>query len=116
MGGDVRRGIAYVVGEKRPELFVPHVNGTVMPAVPNMTATSGSDHISAAVDRLMQVVGRLDDTVNDFGGRINGVSPGNVLMIGARENPNVISETYNGQLKADPMANERLARQRGEWI
>lgn len=116
MGGDVRRGIAYVVGEKRPELFVPHVNGTVMPAVPNMTATSGNDHISAAVDRLMQVVGRLDDTVNDFGGRINGVSPGNVLMIGARENPNVISEAYNGQLKADPMANERLARQRGEWI
>jgi hypothetical protein len=34
-GGPVSPGKAYVVGEKRPELFVPSTAGTIMPNVPN---------------------------------------------------------------------------------
>jgi len=30
-GGDVQAGRAYIVGEKRPELFVPKTNGTIIP-------------------------------------------------------------------------------------
>jgi hypothetical protein len=30
-GGPVRKGVPYVVGERRPELFVPDENGTIMP-------------------------------------------------------------------------------------
>jgi hypothetical protein len=38
-GGPVRKGQPYVVGEKRPELFVPDQNGKILPSVPG--ATSG---------------------------------------------------------------------------
>lgn len=34
-GGDVTAGRAYLVGEKRPELFVPGVSGTILPGVPS---------------------------------------------------------------------------------
>jgi hypothetical protein len=34
-GGPTQPGKAYIVGEKRPELFVPHSAGTVIPSVPN---------------------------------------------------------------------------------
>jgi hypothetical protein len=34
-GGDVYAGQAYIVGEKRPELFVPEQDGTILPHVPS---------------------------------------------------------------------------------
>lgn len=34
-GGDVEAGRAYIVGEKRPELFIPSQNGTILPSVPS---------------------------------------------------------------------------------
>lgn len=33
-GGDVTKGQAYIVGEKRAELFVPDEDGTILPSVP----------------------------------------------------------------------------------
>lgn len=33
-GGPVRKGQPYIVGEKRPELFVPDQNGRILPSVP----------------------------------------------------------------------------------
>jgi len=47
-GGPVQAGRAYVVGENRPELFVPNASGTILPYVPG-----AAGH--------MQVVIRLDD-------------------------------------------------------
>lgn len=35
-GGPVRAGMPYIVGEKRPELFVPDQNGTIIPRVPEL--------------------------------------------------------------------------------
>ena len=35
-GGPVKAGNPYVVGEKRPELFVPGVSGNILPSVPGM--------------------------------------------------------------------------------
>jgi spore germination cell wall hydrolase CwlJ-like protein len=37
-GGPVSPGAAYVVGERRPELFVPKVPGVIVPRVPNIGA------------------------------------------------------------------------------
>lgn len=34
-GGPVRKGEAYIVGEKRPELFMPTENGVIVPRVPS---------------------------------------------------------------------------------
>jgi hypothetical protein len=33
-GGPVQAGQPYIVGEHRPELFVPAVNGTILPSIP----------------------------------------------------------------------------------
>lgn len=38
-GGSVQAGKSYIVGEKRPEVFVPKTSGTILPSVP--TAGSG---------------------------------------------------------------------------
>jgi hypothetical protein len=35
-GGPVSKGRAYIVGERRPELFVPNTNGVIVPQVPSM--------------------------------------------------------------------------------
>lgn len=36
-GGPVRKGQPYIVGEKRPEVFVPDQNGQILPSVPSFT-------------------------------------------------------------------------------
>lgn len=41
-GGPVTAGRAYVVGEKRPELFVPTQNGYIMPSVPSPSQSFAS--------------------------------------------------------------------------
>jgi tape measure domain-containing protein len=40
-GGPVRAGMPYVVGEHRPELFVPDQNGTIIPRVPSVPKIRG---------------------------------------------------------------------------
>ncbi|MCD4509710.1 phage tail length tape measure family protein [Brucella pseudogrignonensis] len=37
-GGPVKKGQPYIVGEKRPEVFVPDQNGTILPKVPSVSA------------------------------------------------------------------------------
>jgi hypothetical protein len=34
-GGPVSAGVSYIVGEHRPELFIPSTSGTILPSVPN---------------------------------------------------------------------------------
>ncbi len=63
-GGPVQAGKAYVVGEKRPELFVPNQSGTILPAVPQMpklTAPS-SQAISVAFAPNITVQGGGGDS------------------------------------------------------
>jgi hypothetical protein len=38
MGGPVKAGVSYLVGEKRPEVFVPDSNGRILPRVPSSGA------------------------------------------------------------------------------
>ncbi|TIP03862.1 MAG: hypothetical protein E5X72_14250 [Mesorhizobium sp.] len=40
-GGPVTAGKPYIVGEKRAELFVPNVSGTIVPRVPTMPSING---------------------------------------------------------------------------
>ncbi|MCA0027334.1 hypothetical protein LB562_22940 [Mesorhizobium sp. B263B1A] len=40
-GGPVTAGQPYIVGEKRPELFVPRVSGVIVPKVPDMDRYAG---------------------------------------------------------------------------
>lgn len=41
-GGAVKKGQPYIVGEQRPELFVPNQSGVIIPRVPNQTSSSSS--------------------------------------------------------------------------
>lgn len=68
-GGPVSKGRPYIVGEKRPELFVPNQDGTILPKVPSMAMGSSvaqglaggikggtSSAISAAADMANAVI------------------------------------------------------------
>jgi TP901 family phage tail tape measure protein len=58
-GGPVSAGKPYVVGEKRPELFVPSQNGTIIPSVPNGGTTINiTQNISANGDKQVAQIAR----------------------------------------------------------
>lgn len=42
-GGPVRAGQPYIVGEKRPELFIPDANGTIVPRVPSVRSPANQN-------------------------------------------------------------------------
>jgi hypothetical protein len=49
-GGPVRAGMPYIVGERRPELFIPETNGMILPRVPTGGAGQGaSRQVNVAV-------------------------------------------------------------------
>jgi hypothetical protein len=49
-GGPVTSGRPYIVGEKRPELFVPDSNGTILPTVPSTVASGATGAASSPVN------------------------------------------------------------------
>lgn len=51
-GGRVRKGLPYVVGEMRPELFVPDQSGTILPNLKALQATSTMRSIFDSLDKL----------------------------------------------------------------
>lgn len=62
-GGPVQSGKAYVVGEKRPELFVPNQSGSILPAVPQMPrmAASSNQSVSLAFAPSITIQGGSDN-------------------------------------------------------
>jgi len=64
MGGPVMAGQPYIVGEKRPELFVPNTSGTIVPRVPSLPSMRAQ---APAAATPMQV----DINVNVSGARGN---------------------------------------------
>lgn len=60
-GGPVQAGKAYIVGEKRPELFVPNQSGTIVPRVPDLVAPQSSQAISVAFAPSIVMQGGGDD-------------------------------------------------------
>lgn len=59
MGGPVSAGRAYLVGERRPEIFVPDTNGTILPD----TNIRGSDGGGAMVNLTIHAPGATAETV-----------------------------------------------------
>jgi hypothetical protein len=41
-GGDVYAGTPYIVGERRPEVFIPNRNGTILPSIPGQSSVKVS--------------------------------------------------------------------------
>ena len=46
MGGSVKANQPYIVGERRPELFVPNRSGTILPSVPTGGGTTNIVNVS----------------------------------------------------------------------
>ncbi len=49
-GGPVQDGMPYIVGERRPELFVPNVPGRIVPRVPSVAGLHGGGGGSSVVE------------------------------------------------------------------
>lgn len=80
-GGPVTAGKAYVVGEKRPELFVPNVSGVI---VPNVGRDAGSptyqvfaDMRDSSANAIAFLSNRIDRLERDLPDLITGVSAQN---------------------------------------
>jgi hypothetical protein len=69
-GGDVQPGRAYVVGEKRPELFVPRSAGTIVPRVPGnsggTSARARSGQSAEPVQVSVSIHNDLDAAVDSY--------------------------------------------------
>jgi len=70
-GGPVRAGETYLVGEDRPELFVPKTDGVILPRVPTRSdptpwGTPASSSSAPVVLRIDSGGSRLDDLVVDI--------------------------------------------------
>ena len=76
-GGDVNAGQAYVVGEKRPELFVPRVSGTIVPSTAglgggtsiqvNLTAIDTKDFMGKMAEVKREVSALVNHTNRAYG-------------------------------------------------
>lgn len=70
-GGDVSAGRPYIVGEQRPELFVPRTNGTIIPSLEgmgtqvniNISAMDGTD-VMRVLSRSKREIAEMITTTN----------------------------------------------------
>jgi len=79
MGGPVRRGQTYTVGESGVELFTPDQSGTIIPNDQlgsnevtinfNITATDASSFDDLLVERRDTIVGVINEALNENGKR-----------------------------------------------
>jgi hypothetical protein len=87
-GGPVRRGGAYLVGERRPELFVPNTNGAIIPNSRVMAPRGGGGDTSVQVN-VINASGEKVETKErrtDLG-RIIDVHVGKSLANGKYDKP-----------------------------
>lgn len=85
-GGSVRPNMAYVVGERRPELFVPQTSGTIIPSI------GSSDNIKAIVqeairpyalllEQAMMTLAVNQETNGLLANKINAIPPNHVVTL-----------------------------------
>jgi hypothetical protein len=52
-GGPVSSGKSYLVGEKRPEVFVPSTNGYIVPNTAMLSTTTGATHVTMSPNLII---------------------------------------------------------------
>ena len=73
-GGPVRAGQAYIVGEKRPELFIPNTSGTIIPNVAGIGTTNPNVHINISALDGADVMKVLHSRRRDIAMMVSGAS------------------------------------------
>ncbi len=102
MGGSVRAGMSYVVGERGMETFTPATNGFV---------NSGAGNSP----QMNIIMGRVEEVLTQFVTKFSAVSPGQVLMAGAVENPEAIGDAAMAQMATRQDFNDQAARAGGRF-
>lgn len=100
-GGPVTAGKSYVVGERGPELFTAAQSGSI---------TSNTD-----MSGMMQVLGTLEETVHMLATKLQSLSPGAVLAMGASENPRAVRGAIESEFRNDLRASESSLRLQGAY-
>jgi hypothetical protein len=73
MGGSVRAGMASVVGERRPEVFVPEVNGRILPSVTAYRREIGS--LNALQQEIYQRQRGIEHSLSSIPNAMAGTRP-----------------------------------------
>jgi len=99
-GGPVTKGRPYIVGERRPELFVPSQNGRILPRVPALP------RLSAAPSQSAPSMSDLDSWVDDDSVQLTAgpLHPGGPIVIQL-----VVDKKVLGEVLLDDF-DERAAR------
>lgn len=103
-GGPVSAGKSYVVGERGPEVFKPSTSGTIVPS-----AAFGDPSM------MMQIFGQLEETINALATRLQSMRPGDILSIGANENPEAITDAWDKVGSRDLRFGERSLKLQGAY-
>ncbi len=69
-GGDVKAGQPYIVGEKRPELFIPDRNGTILPDLSALNGGGNSGNSSTVYNTPVTITVQANDAAS-FASRID---------------------------------------------
>jgi tape measure domain-containing protein len=107
MGGPVTAGMSYIVGEHRAEVFTPNTSGTISPSVGGM-----SDEMAK---RFLVVLGQMEETNNMLATKLQSMSPGNVVAMGAAENPEAIGKAVRTDNSNNLRSSEMFLRAAGAY-
>lgn len=105
LGGPVKGGRAYIVGEHRAEVFEPEEDGYVHPSMGayNRSRGGGTSLGNVRAGSIGAMIQRLID-------RIESVPPEHVLSVGAKRNPGAVTEAFMSHGSRDPRVVEWMNR------
>jgi hypothetical protein len=69
-GGDVNAGQPYIVGERRPEVFVPRVSGTIVPNTNGLQSNSSVNVSITAID-TKDFMNKMHEVKREVAGLVN---------------------------------------------
>lgn len=83
-GGGVRKGVGYLVGERRPELFVPSTDGMILPDLSGIGGKDGGideDRLAASIARELVAADVGGTTIVEGDNYVSGVGVSEVAGI-----------------------------------
>lgn len=94
-GGPVMAGMPYIVGERRPELFIPSTSGRIESSVPG--GQRGGGHGWGFPPEIQAVLEDMRDHLS----RLKESSPGAVYEMGQRQRPGLAAQEVEDKMHRD---------------
>ena len=91
-GGPVLAGVPYLVGERRPEVFIPDRSGEIVPSVSQYSQRgNGRSSGSSGTAALEARIAGLEAALMAFTAKIMGMSPGDIITA----NPEAVANAHH---------------------